>query len=225
VIRSPSLPYVGPFAAFLGLLVLSRALPLSALEIQIGFAVAMLVVIAVVAAPAPDLRKGFQVRNWTGSVLIGAFVFVVWIAPDGLFPGYRHHWLFENGLMGTAQAGLSLESRSQAAVLWLRAFRAATIVPLVEELFWRAWLMRWLISSDFLAVPLGTWSPRVFWVVAVLFASEHGSYWDVGLAAGVIYNWWMLRTKGLADLVLAHAVTNVCLSAYVVATGRWQFWS
>ena len=32
-------------------------------------------------------------------------------------------------------------------------------------------------------------------VTAVLFASEHGSWWDVGLLAGLAYNWWMLRTK------------------------------
>lgn len=225
MIRSPSFPYIGPFLAFLGLLALSRVAPFSALTIQAGFAVSMLAVIAAVARPAPDLRLGFRVRNWMGTVLLGISVFAIWIAPDQLFPGYRHHWLFENALMGKAAPGLSPESHDQVAVLCLRAFRAVAIVPLVEELFWRAWLMRWIVSENFLSVPLGTWSVRAFWIVAVLFASEHGSYWDVGLAAGVLYNWWMIRTKSLADVMLAHAVTNACLSAYVVLEGKWEYWS
>ncbi len=47
---------------------------------------------------------------------------------------------------------------------------------------------------------------------AILFASEHGPYWDVGLITGVIYNWWMVRTKSVADCILMHAVTNAALS-------------
>jgi CAAX prenyl protease-like protein len=84
--------------------------------------------------------------------------------------------------------------------------------------------MRWLILPDFTKVALGTYAPLAFWGVALLFASEHGSYWEVGLAAGIVYNWWMLRTRSLADCILAHAVTNGALSAYVVWTGAWQYW-
>ena len=84
--------------------------------------------------------------------------------------------------------------------------------------------MRWIIDKDFTHVPLGTYTPMAFWAVAVLFASEHGPYWEVGLAAGVIYNWWMIRTRNLADCMLAHAVTNGLLSWYVLQTGQWQYW-
>ncbi len=101
------------------------------------------------------------------------------------------------------------------------------IVPVVEELFWRGWLMRWLIDGGkFTRVPLRRlWHRSTsFWNVALLFASEHGTYWDVGLIAGVIFNFWMVRTKSLGDLILAHAVTNSCLSAYVVAAGKWEYW-
>jgi CAAX prenyl protease-like protein len=233
--RSASLPYVGPFVAFLVLLAVSRLLRLPPLALQAGFVAAMLGVILILARPVlarpnvshPALAavSGWRPRNWASSLAMGVFVFVLWIAPDMLFPGYRHHWLFQNSLLGYLPAGLSAESQGNAAALWLRAFRAVAIVPLVEELFWRAWMMRWLIAADFEAVPLGTWSARAFWVVAILFASEHGSYWDVGLAAGILYNWWMLRTKSLVDLVLAHAVTNACLSIYVVWAGKWEYWS
>ncbi len=81
-------------------------------------------------------------------------------------------------------------------------------------------MMRWLIDKEFLKIPLGTYVPSAFWIVALLFASEHGPYWEVGLAAGVVYNWWIIRTKNLADCILAHAVTNAVRSIYVLFTDR-----
>lgn len=180
----------------------------------------MAVVIAIFARPALD----FRVRNWVGTIALGVGVFVLWIGPDLLFPGYRSHWLLSNSLTGSVTPGLPEAARSDTLVLLLRGLRAALIVPIVEELFWRAWLMRWLIQADFVKVPMGTYAPGAFWIVAVLFAAEHGPYWDVGLATGILYNWWMVRTKSLGDLILAHGITNACLSVYVVAAGKWEYW-
>ncbi len=217
----PEVRYAGPFVAFMALLVLFRTVPLPDLLSQILFVSAMALVIYFVAWPVADLR----VRHLGATLGIGVLVFLIWIGPDLLAPNYRHHWLFENSIMGQARSGLSELAQAQPAVLFFRTVRAVVIVPVIEELFWRAWLMRWLISPRFEDVPLGTWSAQSFWIVAVLFASEHGSYWDVGLAAGIIYNWWMLRTKSLGDLILAHAVTNGCLCAYVIAFGKWEYWA
>ena len=96
--------------------------------------------------------------------------------------------------------------------------------PILEELFWRGWLMRWLIITDFARCRWARTRPYAFWVTALLFASEHGSYWDVGLLTGIIYNWWLIRTRNLANCILAHAVTNGCLAAYVLGWGQWQYW-
>jgi len=157
------------------------------------------------------------------SIAIGLGVFAIWIAPDALF-GYRHHWLFENFLTGAAGGNVPPDLQRNIFFLWIRALGSTLLVPIIEELFWRAWLMRWLIDRDFETVPLGTYVASAFWITAVLFASEHGPYWEVGLAAGVIYNWWMIRTRSLADCILAHAVTNGALAAYVVFGGAWQYW-
>jgi CAAX prenyl protease-like protein len=109
--------------------------------------------------------------------------------------------------------------------LFFRIAISVVAVPILEELFWRGWLMRWLIDSeDFTRVPLGAYSLNAFLIVAVLFASEHGSFWDVGLLTGLVYNGWMVRTRNLWDCILAHAVTNGILAAYVVLGGQWQYW-
>jgi CAAX prenyl protease-like protein len=157
-------------------------------------------------------------------LLLGLAVFAAWVAPDLLFPGYRSHWLFQNAVTGTLQSSLTESARGDGLVLALRALRAVVLVPVIEELFWRAWLMRWLINPDFRKVALGTFSIASFAVTAFLFGSEHGPYWEVGVVAGVAYNWWMVRTHSLGDCILAHAVTNACLSVFVLVTGKWEYW-
>jgi uncharacterized protein len=204
----------------MGLLMLRPVLPLSDLADQILRVTVMSAVLWFIARPVIDLR----VRHLAATLAIGVAVLAVWIAPDVLIKGYRHFWLFENALLPKAETSLSIGSVLSWPVLALRTIRAVVIVPIVEELFWRAWLMRWIIEVDFEKVPLGKYTALSFWIVAVLFASEHGPYWDVGLAAGIIYNWWMVRTRSLGDLILAHAVTNLGLSVYVIAFGKWEYW-
>ncbi len=218
--RSQAVPYVAPFVIFLALIGLSHLWPMPALADEILRLVVMLAVLFWVARPAMH----FKVQNWGVSVLVGVAIFILWIAPDLLFPAYRHFFLFDNSLVGSAKSSLSEAARHDGPVLFLRTLRAVAIVPVIEELFWRGWLMRWVIDNDFERVPLGAYSALSFWAVALLFASEHGPYWDVGLMAGIIFNWWMIRTKSLGDLILAHAVANACLSGYVIAAGKWEYW-
>ena len=219
-----SLPYVVPFGAVIGLLAGRPYLPLSPLAEQAVWILVMIAILALVARPVLFNQRDFRVRNWGGSLFVGIAVFAIWIGPDRIFPGYHAHWLFSNPITGSVATSLPESSRGDWAVLTLRTLRAAVFVPIAEELFWRGWLMRWLISQDFAKVPLGAWSARAFWIVAVLFAVEHGALWDVGLAAGVLYNWWMVRTKSLGDVILAHGVTNAVLSAYVIFANQWQYW-
>ena len=223
--RFPAVPYVAPFVIFLALIGLSRLWPMPALADEVLRLAVMLAVLFLVARPLLDSKaQDFRIRHWGVSVLVGVAIFILWILPDVLFPAYRHFLLFDNSLVGAARSSLTEAARHDAPVLFLRTLRAVAIVPIVEELFWRGWLLRWAIHNDFERVPLGAYSALSFWAVALLFASEHGPYWDVGLLAGIIFNWWMIRTKSLGDLILAHAVANACLSGYVIAAGKWEYW-
>lgn len=218
--RWPSLPYVLPFASFMVFLAIQNyaALPPS---IDYPLRVVVLsVILFVFSRHVIDLRS----TRLFESVILGVAVFVIWIGPDLLFPGYRQHWLFQNAILGRLGAPVPGQILTAPVVLWTRILRAVVLVPIIEELFWRAWLLRWLISPRFEEIKLGAYVPMAFWITAVLFASEHGPYWDVGLITGVIYNWWMVRTRSLGDCILVHAVTNACLCGYVVATKHWEYW-
>src|ERR1022692_4247599 len=136
----------------------------------------------------------------------------------------RDFWLFHNGITGIARSSLPVHLKSNPFFITVRVLESAILVPVLEELFWRGWLMRWVIRPDFESVPLGQYTALSFWAVALLFATEHGPYWEVGLIAGVSYNWWLVRTRNLADCMLAHAVTNALLAGYVLVFDQWQYW-
>lgn len=218
--RHPAFPWIAPFAAFM--LALSVApwmgLPPRA-ELFLRFALPL----AALLAFSRHLIE-FRVNRFFGSSLVGLAVFLIWIAPDALFPEYRSHWLFQNALTGSLTFSMTPEARNDFISIVLRVLRAAVVVPIVEELFWRGWLMRWVIRHKFEEVPLGTYAPAAFWITAALFALEHGPYWEVGFLSGAVYNWYLVRVKRISDLILAHSVTNACLAAYVLATGRWEYW-
>jgi CAAX prenyl protease-like protein len=218
--RWPSLAYVLPFAAFLFFLALQK-LFLLAPAVDYPVRVVLLSAILIVFS-----RQVIQLRNSRPlqTVAVGIGVFVIWIAPDILFPGYRQHWIFQNALMGQVGAPVPDAMLTSPMALSSRVIVTAVLVPIIEELFWRAWMLRWLISPRFEGVKLGAYTPSAFWITALLFASEHGPYWDVGLLAGIVYNWWMVRTRSLGDCILAHAVTNACLCAYVLTDKHWEYW-
>jgi uncharacterized protein len=219
-LRGPSAPYVIPFAVFMALLAAQPYVPLpQAVDLPVRCAI-----LAAVLWIFSRKRISFQTVNPLGSILIGIAVIAVWVAPDALFPGYRQHWLFTNSFTGQAVSTMTEAAKADIPSLFFRALRAIVFVPIIEELFWRGWLLRWVADTDFEKLPLGSYTAQSFWIVSILFASVHGPYWEVALICGITWNWWMGKTKSLGDLILSHAVANATLSAYVLATGKWEYW-
>jgi uncharacterized protein len=216
----PTAKYVLPFLVFIAFLAGHAYLPVPVLWEYPLRVIVMAAVLWYFSRDVIDLR----VRNWAGTIGIGVGVFAIWIAPDVLWPHYRESVIFQNSIAGMVASSVPEELRSSWIVLVFRTMRAALIVPIVEELFWRGWMMRWIVNQQFEKVPLGAYAANAFWISAALFASEHGPYWEVGLIAGIAYNWWMVRTKSLGDCIFAHAITNALLSAYVIVYGKWQYW-
>ncbi len=97
------------------------------------------------------------------------------------------------------------------------------VVAITEELFWRGFLIRWIIKPDFRSVPIGMFTWPSFVITSLLFATEHNR-WLVGLIAGIIYNILLYRTKSLRACMVAHGMTNLALGLYVLATQQWTFW-
>ena len=146
----------------------------------------------------------------------GLIVFVIWIFP---YPS----WLAS----GKEVAGINpmLEQMTLQNILWMtaRVLGATLIVSVMEELFWRSFVMRWFDNKDFLALDPGKITAFAYIGSACLFALEH-HLWLAGLFAGLVYGELYKTYKNLWIPIFAHAVTNFALGIWVVLTGNWQYW-
>ena len=109
------------------------------------------------------------------------------------------------------------------ALVVVRILGAALVVPVMEELFWRSFLLRYLINTRFETIRLGTVTPFSGLVTIALFGVEH-HLWLAGMLAGAAYTFVLYRTGRLWPCILAHAVTNLALGIHVLVTGEWQWW-
>ena len=151
-------------------------------------------------------------------IVAGLAVFVLWVSPQAFFHAApRVGEGFNPMLAGTGWF-------CTATVAW-RFARLVIVVPLVEEIFWRGFLLRYLIKEEFLALPFGAWTPLSFAVTTIGFTLEHTRPdWPTALITGILYNLVAIRTRSLPACVLAHALTNLCLGIYVMQTRQWGFW-
>jgi len=156
-------------------------------------------------------------RPWI-AVGIGVLALLLWIAPQ--------QWLgFPARQDGFEPAFFGADGWPYALNVTLRFVRLVIIVPLVEEIFWRGFLLRWLIREDFTNVAIGSFTWRSFAIVTAGFCLEHSPPdWPAAILTGALYNLVAYRTQSLSACVLAHAVTNALLGFYVLRTGQWGFW-
>jgi len=149
------------------------------------------------------------------SILLGLLVFVLWVNMDWGFSTFGANKGFDPFLIDDAI--------TRNLLIFFRVFGAALVVPVMEELFWRSFMLRYVITADFSSVRIGTFTLTSFLIGAVLFGLEHNLIL-AGIMAGVAYSALLYWTKSIYQCILAHAVTNLVLGIYVLQTGYWQFW-
>jgi CAAX prenyl protease-like protein len=153
-------------------------------------------------------------RGWLIAVGVGAAVIVLWVALDApplaftSGPGYD-----PRDPSGAINWGLALTRTAGSAI----------VVPVMEELFWRSFLMRWLERPAFLTVRPAAVGIKSIALGALLFGAEH-TQWFAGILAGFAYSWLYVRTGNLWVPIAAHAASNALLAWWVLQTGAWHFW-
>lgn len=218
---SPTLVRSLPFGLYIVLLALEGLLPDWAPDFDVRLlypvkAALVALALAVLWRHYGELKTwGLPFRHLLLSLMAGVVVLVLWVNLDA-------GWM----LMGEVGEGYNPTDETGRIDWWLVAFRiagAALVVPLMEELFWRSFLQRWVQQPDFLALDPARVGLKALLIVSALFAVAH-LQWFAGLIAGLIYGGLYIRTRNLWAPIIAHAVTNGLLGAYVVTTRQWGFW-
>jgi uncharacterized protein len=214
---------IAPFTLFMALLALRGAAPADGswgIDPRWIYGATVLLVGALLAVfwreygelarqTLPDAREVLL------AVSVGVAVFGLWILLDA-------QWM----TLGETSAGF-VPLTAAGALDWplvvVRWVGAALLVPVMEELFWRSFLMRWIEQPVFEGVDPQRVGLKAVVLSTFVFTLAH-TLWLAAVVAGLAYAWLYVRSGKLWLPVIAHAVTNGSLGVWVVATGNWQFW-
>ncbi|PZP33364.1 MAG: CAAX prenyl protease-related protein [Roseateles depolymerans] len=210
-----------PFAVFMLLLALRGYLPPDlGLDPRWIYALQTLIVAGLLAwywrdygelarQNLPDARE----VGW--AVVVGIAVFALWVKLDA-------PWM----TLGEPTASfvpLQPDGRLDWPLIVFRLAGAALVVPLMEELFWRSFLMRWLERPGFEWVDPQRVGLKAVVLSTFVFTLAH-TLWLAAIIAGLAYALLYRWSGRLWTAVIAHAVTNGLLGLWVIASHRWEFW-
>lgn len=195
--------------ALLGPLMVLMAASMVTLAFSDGFEALYPLQVVAAAAVLWYYRKVYRELGWTWSwqaAAIGVVVFLLWRLLESSVDGRQPEWA---GGIATLSTG--------SAVVWLafRVFGSVFIVPLVEELAFRGYLLRKLIASDFEKVRLDQFTWFSFMVSSILFGLLH-EHWLAGTLAGMAYALALYRRGQIGDAVMAHITTNALIAVFML---------
>jgi exosortase E/protease (VPEID-CTERM system) len=158
--------------------------------------------------------RGRSIVSWH-AVGTGIAVYVLWIGISALTAPYA----------AEAPPEALSELATPLVAVWIigRMLGAVLVVPIVEELAFRGFLLRRLVASDFTKVPYDQWHWWPVLISSLAFAAAH-QQWIGGFAAGVLYAYAQKRRGLLSDAIVAHAVTNALIAMQVLLAGHWSLW-
>jgi len=161
-----------------------------------------------------NLKRTVKPRDVLLAAVTGVVVYVLWVRMD---------WPWATQGQPGGYNPLLAGDRMEKVLVAVRLAGAVIVVPVMEELFWRSFLLRYLISPRFQTVPLGTFTVFSFLATIVLFGLEH-HLWLAGMMAGAAYTFLLYATRRLWPSIIAHAVTNLALGTHVLLTQEWHWW-
>lgn len=226
----PRAPLMFPYLVYLLILAGQDLIPPSGWPIFIGFHIVMTV------AVCWQFRRHFPPlgrAHFVTASVIGLLACAWWVAGQ--------HWLDRSRVFGLSLGGrLPLypgESRvvdpqselGSGSLFWafasLKMLRAVTVVPFVEELLWRGFLLRAFVNwNHYDQVAWGRFSGRAFWGTAILSTIQHPDNWVVSIGCWLIFNGLFYWKKSLLCVMVCHAITNLALYLYVLRAHDWRFW-
>lgn len=176
--------------------------------------------------------------SWKWSIagmVFGAVGIGLWLLPTALYDYWGLTGKTEGLLkwLGIAdrQDGFNPGIFENPAAYWssliLRFFRAAVVVALVEEIFWRGFVMRFALDweGDCWKQPFGKASWKSYVLVTGLFIAAHAPVDYAGaFAYGSLTYLLCIWSKNLGACVIMHATANFLMGLYIMRTGNYGLW-
>ncbi|MGC9424007.1 CPBP family glutamic-type intramembrane protease [Vibrio sp.] len=129
--------------------------------------------------------------------------------------------------------GISSPEPLQMAELWSGVRKYIIIIlttgvytliyPIVAELFWRSFLLRYFIAPDFKSIPLGTFNLFSFTMVVILGTLPTSNYSTYLFISSLTFTCITLWSKNIYCSIIAHVVANTCIVWMALQMGI-AFW-
>ena len=145
------------------------------------------------------------------SIVVGLGVGVLWVAtePKDDAGAELANWL------------ASLPAWTAAAWLGCRALGAVVLMPMAEELAFRGYFQRALITRDFWRIAPGHFTWLSFIATSVLFGLMHQRV-EAGVLAGAVFALMLYRTNRLSDAIAAHMAANAVIVGWAILAQQWS---
>lgn len=168
-------------------------------------------------------------------VVFGAIGIGFWLLPTTLYDHWKMQGEATGGLktLGFAarkegfDPGLFEQPFAYWTAMIFRFFRAVVVVALVEEIFWRGFLMRFVADweGDYWKQPFGRHRWLSYLIVTGLFMTAHA---PIDYAGALIYGsltyFLCVWSKNLGACVIMHGTANLLMGIYVIAYGKYGLW-
>jgi uncharacterized protein len=164
-------------------------------------------VLAMILALAVFQKAYGRIERAIDPLAIGAGLAVglLWIATD-------------SGRSASDVALLQSIGQLEAPVFWswiaFRLVGSVLLVPIVEELFFRGYVLRRLDRGG------PGWRIVAILVSTILFAALHARWFAAG-AAGMVFGLLALRKDRLADAITAHMASNFVIAVWAFVQADW----
>lgn len=212
--------YLVPMAIFVGATALEGLFPSP--WYPIAYTLKIVLVTLAVAYCARHWRHEItlDIRMLGYGLVAGLLSFMIWVGVDPYTPHFR--------VLGNRAEFNPFEQIAgpawRAAFIGVRLCGLALLVPILEEVFWRSFLLRYVTNAEqWRTLPLTAFSARAAGIVAVCFALAHPE-WLVALIFALTMASLLRITQSLFCCIVAHATTNLALGVFVLTTGKWQYW-
>lgn len=167
-------------------------------------------------------------RNIAPGIIFGSIGIVTWIFLCRLhleqsIIRFLPDWLHPDNRMSFNPFQAIENPLGQWSFVAARLLGLAVLVPVIEEIFWRGFLLRWIISPEWQDQKIGDFTLKSFLMITLLFTLAHPEWLAAAVYCSLI-NILLYWKRDLWNCIVAHGTSNLLLGLYILYSQTWELW-
>jgi len=156
---------------------------------------------------------------WIYAIVSGLMIGFFWVHLEGFYPPLPESIVGKRTGFNPLK---NLDGPLQAVFLVARFLGLVIVVPVIEELFTRDFVLRFVTKPEWESVEPWQFSLNAAIFSTIIFVVGHPE-WLPAILCGLIWLALLRYSKSVSALVISHAVANLAIGFYSIVTGDWHF--